>query len=213
VICIKRRRGEGSGECEGRGRARLWAACMLGGAGGGSSGAHAGVRQRGCVVHAMAAKYGMGHTYHGRESRLPWKVSLCRAYTIVEFGRLSVSSDDAGRGHARAGVGQGCGPRACWGRNWWRRLGGACRSEAERVSVQEGGVARARAGGWCGRGACRRSSRVCGTGGGACRRWRCGAGKVVGRVPSGCVGLVGARGAGGGRGIVDAFVRCLIGVV
>jgi hypothetical protein len=67
------------------------------------------------------------------------------------------------------------------------------------VSVQEGGVARARAGGWCGRGAFRRSSRrVCGAGGGACRRWRCGAGKVVGGVPSGCVGLAGARGAGGG---------------
>jgi hypothetical protein len=49
--------------------------------------------------------------------------------------------------------------------------------------MQEGGVARARAGGWCGRG--------------ACRRWWCGAGKVVDGVPSGCVGLAGARKAGG----------------
>jgi hypothetical protein len=62
----------------------------------------------GGVVHAMAAKYGMGCTYHGCRSCLPWKVSSCRAYTIVEFGRWFVSSVGAGRGRtsARAGVGK-----------------------------------------------------------------------------------------------------------
>jgi hypothetical protein len=101
----------------GQGSARLWAACMLGRGWWGRLGGACGSE----VARVCGACHGCqiwnGRTYHGRESRLSWKVSLCRAYTIVEFGRLSVSSDDAGRGQVRAGVGQGCGPRACWRRN------------------------------------------------------------------------------------------------